>query len=162
MLQPFCRRQVVVEDRDRVRDGAVREVEDARRRVREDQSERRDRVDAADDQPADDVRRHAVPSSRRDLRNATGDERVHGSSPASTTVTMVYAGGAVVVGGATVVVGQRPWDLVVDDLLLAAERLAAELRHELLVLDLDVVDAEERLVVDLGEVQRSGTSPSAV
>ena len=65
------------------------------------------------------------------------------------------------VGGATVVVGMLLEDLVVHDLLLAAELLAAELRDELLVHHLDVVGAEERPVEDVGKFI-GGKNPSAV
>ena len=49
---------LVERDREKERDRAVREVEDARRRVREDEPEGGDRVDAADDEPGHDVGGH--------------------------------------------------------------------------------------------------------
>ena len=145
--------QVVVEDGDRVGDGAVREVEHARRRVGEHQAQRRDRVDAADDEPADDVGRHRSTAFVECVYGNSEAGRVDPAPPSDVVPPLRRRGGR----------SRRGWrrgrrgdlgDLVVRDQLLRTERLAVELRHELLVLDVDVVHALERPAVDLGEVDR--------
>ena len=136
----------VVEDGDRPRHHAVREVEDARRRVGQDKPQRGDRVDAACDEAGDDVRRHPVPPGVRQGRSRRRPAPIRDAS-------IRYLAAVVVVRAVNR--RRRASDESLLFLMrLTADRLAFEGRHELPAHDLHVVHALERLVEHFLEVDR--------
>ena len=121
----------------------VGEVEHPRRRVREHEAERRDGVDAADDQPADDVGRHRVPllSVRVDRYDTTAGPGRVDPAPAVGCRCRCYGAAVVAVGAAVVVVGTTLVILLSVISCLAQNGLPSNCGHELLVLDVHVVHA---------------------